>query len=151
MRGWVRRRTSPRVQGRRPGAWARAPQPRRGWPSEAPPRHARTARATAARADGRARGRDVSRVFCEFLEVAVHQILFIRGVYPAELFERKRCVRPRLRGSTRTRARSRTRPPQPCRRAAALPPLRVCVCARRLPALAAAARFPAAHIPRALR
>ena len=34
--------------------------------------------------------RDVSRVFCEFLEVAVHQILFTRNVYPAELFERKR-------------------------------------------------------------
>ena len=34
--------------------------------------------------------RDVSRVFCEFLEVAVHQILFVRSVYPAELFERKR-------------------------------------------------------------
>ena len=34
--------------------------------------------------------RDVSRVFCEFLEVAVHQILFARAVYPAELFERKR-------------------------------------------------------------
>jgi hypothetical protein len=29
-------------------------------------------------------------VFCEFLEVAVHQILFARAVYPAELFERKR-------------------------------------------------------------
>ncbi len=37
--------------------------------------------------------RDVGRVFCEFLEVAVHQILFIRSVYPAELFERKRLVR----------------------------------------------------------
>ena len=36
--------------------------------------------------------RDVGRVFCEFLEVAVHQILFIRSVYPAELFERKRLV-----------------------------------------------------------
>ena len=35
-------------------------------------------------------GRDVSRVFCEFLEVAVHQILFVRGVYPPEMFERKR-------------------------------------------------------------
>ena len=34
--------------------------------------------------------RDVSRVFCEFLEVAIHQILFVRGVYPAEIFERKR-------------------------------------------------------------
>ena len=36
--------------------------------------------------------RDIGRVFCEFLEVAVHQILFIRSVYPAELFERKRSV-----------------------------------------------------------
>ena len=36
------------------------------------------------------RNSNVSRVFCEFLEVAVHQILFARAVYPAELFERKR-------------------------------------------------------------
>ncbi len=40
------------------------------------------------------RRRDVSRVLCEFLEVAVHQILFARAVYPAELFERKRYDSP---------------------------------------------------------
>ena len=50
--------------------------------------------------------RDVGRVFCEFLEVAVHQILFIRSVYPAELFERKRLV-SRLKHERVERARAR--------------------------------------------
>jgi len=29
-------------------------------------------------------------LICEFLEVAIHQILFVRSIYPKELFERKR-------------------------------------------------------------
>mmetsp|Transcript_59553 Transcript_59553/g.122006 ORF Transcript_59553/g.122006 Transcript_59553/m.122006 type:complete len:215 (-) Transcript_59553:110-754(-) len=33
---------------------------------------------------------EVSAVFCEFLECATHTILFVRNVYPAELFERRR-------------------------------------------------------------
>ncbi|KAG8953377.1 hypothetical protein FRC03_011785 [Tulasnella sp. 419] len=28
--------------------------------------------------------------FCEFLEVAIHTILYLRGIYPAELFARRR-------------------------------------------------------------
>jgi len=34
--------------------------------------------------------REVSTVFCEFLEAATHTLLFIRNVYPPEIFERRR-------------------------------------------------------------
>uniref|UniRef100_A0A7S0MSC4 HORMA domain-containing protein n=1 Tax=Cryptomonas curvata TaxID=233186 RepID=A0A7S0MSC4_9CRYP len=34
--------------------------------------------------------REASNVFCEFLEVAVHTLLYTRGVYPPEIFERRR-------------------------------------------------------------
>ena len=34
--------------------------------------------------------KEASGAFCEFLEVAIHTLLYARGVYPAEIFERKR-------------------------------------------------------------
>eukprot|EP00961_Rhodomonas_salina_P073691 990379-Rhodomonas_salina.1 len=34
--------------------------------------------------------RDVSAVFCEFLEAATHTLLYIRNVYPPEIFDRRR-------------------------------------------------------------
>ena len=34
--------------------------------------------------------RESASVFCEFLEVATHTLLYSRGVYPAEIFERRR-------------------------------------------------------------
>ncbi|RUS23393.1 DNA-binding protein [Endogone sp. FLAS-F59071] len=33
---------------------------------------------------------DVVNIFCEFLEIAFHQILFIREIYPSDLFERRK-------------------------------------------------------------
>jgi hypothetical protein len=38
--------------------------------------------------------REASSVFCEFLEVAVHTLLYSRGVYPPEIFERRRYIDP---------------------------------------------------------